>query len=111
MDQSILAGLGNIYANEVLFQAGIRPSRRAQRLSRSGIQRIAEAIPRILAEAILAGGTSFSDYRDGEDRKGDFQRRLRVYAREGEGCSRCGVIIKRIVIGNRSGFYCPGCQP
>jgi formamidopyrimidine-DNA glycosylase len=109
-DQRVLAGLGNIYANEILFHAGIRPTKRAWKVGRSGMKRIAEAIPRVLQEAILRRGTSFSDYRDGEDRKGGFQDHLLVYGREGEECRVCGSRIKQISIGNRSGFYCPRCQ-
>ena len=109
-DQRILVGLGNIYANEVLFYAGIRPTRRAWRVGRPGIKRIAEAIPRVLREAILWRGTSFSDYRDGEDQKGEFQDHLLVYGREGKGCRVCGGKIKSVPIGNRSSFYCPSCQ-
>lgn len=109
-DQRILVGLGNIYVNEVLFHARVRPTRRAWRVGRLGIRRIAEAIPRILQEAISWRGTSFSDYRDGEDRKGEFQEHLAVYGREGKECRACKARIKLVPVGNRSAFYCPSCQ-
>jgi len=109
-DQRVVVGLGNIYANEVLFRAGIRPTRRAWKIGRPGIQRIAEAIPQLLEEAIRSRGTSFSDYRDGEDRKGEFQDHLLVYSRTGKGCRVCGGIIKQLQVGNRSSFYCRLCQ-
>ena len=110
MDQTILAGLGNIYANEILHYAGIRPTMRAWRLGRRRAERLAQVTPTLLREAIRWCGTSFSDYRDAEDRRGEFQNRLRVYDREGEPCAECGVKIKRISMGNRSAYYCARCQ-
>lgn len=110
IDQGVLAGLGNIYANEILFRAGIRPTTRAWRLGCRRAEQIAEVTPRVLQEAIRWCGTSFSDYRDAEDRFGEFQNHLRVYDREGEKCRVCSARIRRVVIGNRSAFYCPTCQ-
>lgn len=110
IDQRVVAGLGNIYANEILYHAGVRPTARASGLSRRQVARIAELTPKILAEAIRWCGTSFSDYRDAEDRRGEFQNHLRVYDREGERCAVCGGTIKRVSPGNRSVFYCPTCQ-
>jgi len=110
MDQRVLAGLGNIYTNEILFYAGIRPTARAWRLGPGKVKRIAQLIPKILLEAIQWRGTSFSDYRDGEDRRGEFQNHLRVYDREGEKCTECISMIKKVRWGNRSAFYCPSCQ-
>ncbi len=110
MDQKLVAGLGNIYANEILFRAGIRPTTRGWRIGRKSAMKIAHVTPKLLREAIHWRGTSFSDYRDGEDRRGEFQNRLRVYNREGESCSVCTGEIKRVPVGNRSGFYCPTCQ-
>jgi formamidopyrimidine-DNA glycosylase len=110
LDQKVVAGLGNIYSNELLFYAGIRPTIRAYKLSRERVDEIAAIAPRLLREAIHWGGTSFSDYRDGQDRQGEFQARLSVYGREGERCRRCGHVIKRVALGNRSAFYCPSCQ-
>jgi len=110
IDQSIIAGLGNIYANEILFRAGIRPATRAWKLGRDRTGKIAKLTPRLLREAIRWCGTSFSDYRDAEDRFGEFQNHLRVYDREGEKCRVCASEIKRVSLGNRSAFYCPKCQ-
>lgn len=110
IDQTVVAGLGNIYANEILFRAGIRPTTRARLLGRGRVTRIAEVMPEVLEEAIRRRGTSFSDYRDGEDRPGGFQHHLRVYGRGGRGCLACGRSILRVRLGNRSAFFCPSCQ-
>jgi formamidopyrimidine-DNA glycosylase len=110
LDQQIVAGLGNIYANEILALTGIKPTTRARRLSRKQAAAIAGAIPRLLKDAIRWCGTSFSDYRDADDKSGEFQNHLRVYDRDGEKCRLCPSVIKRVAIGNRSAFYCPKCQ-
>jgi formamidopyrimidine-DNA glycosylase len=110
LDQQIIAGLGNIYANEILAVAGIKPTARAHRLTRRQIRRIAETIPGLLGDAIRWCGTSFSDYRDADDKSGEFQNHLRVYDRAGKPCRSCPSVIKRVAIGNRSAYYCPACQ-
>jgi formamidopyrimidine-DNA glycosylase len=110
LDQQIIAGLGNIYANEILAIAGIKPTARACRLTRKQVFVMAQAIPNLLSEAIRWCGTSFSDYRDADDKSGEFQNHLRVYDRGGEKCRACPGTIKRVAIGNRSAFYCPTCQ-
>ena len=110
LDQQIVAGLGNIYANEILAITGIKPTTRARRLTRGQVQMIAGAIPRLLEDAIRWCGTSFSDYRDADNKSGEFQNHLRVYDRDGEKCRVCPSLIKRVAIGNRSAFYCPTCQ-
>ena len=110
LDQQVVAGLGNIYANEILFRARVRPTIRAWRLTRKQVENIAALAPKVLREAIRWCGTSFSDYRDADDRRGEFQNHLRVYDREGEPCRVCGGKIKRVSLGNRSAFYCPSCQ-
>ncbi len=110
MDQTVVAGLGNIYANEILFRSGLRPTRRAARINHSYARRIVEVTPVVLEEAIRLRGTSFSDYRDGEDKKGEFQKHLQVYDREGEMCRVCSGKIKKLQVGNRGGFYCGTCQ-
>ena len=110
MDQRRVAGLGNIYVNEILFRAGVRPSRRAGRLSQAECRRMVAATRAVLAEAIRRGGSSISDYRDGLGRQGWFQLRHRVYDRAGEPCRRCGTFIRARVIVGRSSFYCPRCQ-
>jgi formamidopyrimidine-DNA glycosylase len=110
IDQQTVAGLGNIYANEILFYAGVRPTARAYKLGRAKVERIAKLTPKILEQAIRWCGTSFSDYRDADDRYGEFQNHLRVYDRESEKCRACDGTIKRVPMGNRSAFYCPACQ-
>jgi formamidopyrimidine-DNA glycosylase len=110
LDQQIIAGLGNIYANEILSLSGIKPTTRAHRLTRRQAQGIAAAIPNLLVDAIRWCGTSFSDYRDADDKSGEFQNHLRVYDRDGQECRVCPSVIKRVTIGNRSAFYCPMCQ-
>jgi len=110
MDQRIVAGLGNIYVNEILFAAGVRPGRRTSRLSRPEAARIVAATAEVLGEAIAARGSSIADYRDERGEPGAFQDRFRVYEREGRACGRCGAVIRRRVIVGRSSFYCPRCQ-
>ena len=110
LDQRIIAGLGNIYANEILARVGIKPLARASRLTRRQVHAIAQALPNVLQQAIRWCGTSFSDYRDADDQRGEFQSHLRVYDREGKKCRGCSSMIKRVAIGNRSAFYCPSCQ-
>ena len=110
LDQRIIGGLGNIYANEILASVGIKPTARACRLTRKQVYAIAQAIPDLLQQAIRWCGTSFSDYRNADDERGEFQTYLRVYDREGEECRACAAIIKRVAVGNRSAFYCPSCQ-
>jgi len=110
MDQRIVAGLGNIYANEILFAAGIRPGRCTSRLSRVEAARIVRATGAVLGEALASRGSSISDYRDERGEPGAFQDRFRVYERAGQACVRCGSVIRRRVIVGRSSFFCPRCQ-
>ena len=110
LDQQVIAGIGNIYANEILARVGVRPTTRACKLKRGKVDEIAAMIPEVLTEAIRWCGTSFSDYRDADDKFGEFQNYLRVYDRGGEKCRHCPSPIKRVPIGNRSAFYCPSCQ-
>ena len=110
LDQRIIGGVGNIYANEILASVGIKPTIRACRLTRKQVYAIAQGVPLLLQQAIRWCGTSFSDYRTADDERGAFQSHLRVYDREGQKCRACGCIIKRVAIGNRSAFYCPSCQ-
>jgi formamidopyrimidine-DNA glycosylase len=110
LDQEIVAGLGNIYVNEILFRAGIRPTRRAWRIASREIAGISAATRAVLRAAIRWRGTSIADYRDGEDRVGEFQHRLKVYDKSGRPCPSCGRPIKRVVLSGRSAFYCPSCQ-
>lgn len=110
LDQRLVAGVGNIYANEILHRAGVRPTRRGHRLTRAEARRIALETPRVLAEAVERRGTSFSDYFDIDGIPGSFQERLWVFDRLAEPCRRCGEVIRRVVHGGRSSFFCRACQ-
>lgn len=110
MDQAFIAGLGNIYASEILFRAAVRPTRRARTLRRREVEAIRDATGTVLADAIRAGGSSISDYRDGDGKPGYFQLQAAVYDREGKECRRCGALVRTRVLSGRSTFYCPGCQ-
>ena len=110
LDQQVVSGLGNIYVNEVLFRIGVRPTRRGHRLSRASSVELVREIRSLLREAIRWRGSSVSDYRDGNDRRGGFQWRLQVYDRKGAPCYGCATPVKRIGLGNRGVFYCPRCQ-
>src|SRR5262245_23493691 len=110
MDQREIAGLGNIYVNEILFRAGVRPRRRAGRLTRNECARLVTATRAVLGGAIASGGSSISNYRDGFERFGSYQFEHQVYDRAGEPCHRCGTTIRASVITGRSSFYCPRCQ-
>ena len=110
LDQHVVAGIGNIYANEILFRVRIRPTRRSRSLSRAAVDVLAATTAKVLREAIRWCGTSFSDYRDADDKYGEFQNHLRVYNREAKRCRKCPSSIKRVAPGNRSAFYCPSCQ-
>ena len=110
LNQSLLSGIGNIYADESLFSAGVRPRRRAASLTRAELLRLYDAIQQVLAEAIRAGGSSISDYVDAGGGRGFFQLQHRVYQRTGQPCLVCGAGIKRVVIAGRSSHYCPSCQ-
>jgi formamidopyrimidine-DNA glycosylase len=110
MDQRALGGVGNIYANEALFHAGIRPRRRAAGLRGAELERLATAMAAVLADAVELGGSSISDYRDANGRPGSFQMRHAVYDRAGAPCIACATPIKRVVVGGRSTFYCRRCQ-
>jgi formamidopyrimidine-DNA glycosylase len=110
MDQRAIGGIGNIYASEMLYRAGIRPRRRAGTLTRRELEALTVAMQAVLNEALQLGGSSISDFRDGTGRPGHFQLRLAVYQREGQPCLRCASAIKRLVLSGRSSFYCPRCQ-
>ena len=110
LDQRRVAGIGNIYAVEALYRAGVRPTRRAKTLTRRETAALRDTLRAVLQESIDARGTTISDYRDASGERGEFDQRLRVYDREGLPCRECGSIIKRVVLSNRSAFYCPQCQ-
>jgi formamidopyrimidine-DNA glycosylase len=110
LNQKLLSGVGNIYADESLFRAGIRPRRRAASLTREELRRLYLAVQEVLKEAIALGGSSISDYVDADGEEGFFQLQHRVYGREDEPCLVCKTAIKRVVIAGRSSHYCPKCQ-
>jgi len=110
LNQTLLAGVGNIYADESLFEAGIRPRRRANRVTRAELNRLRLALHTILTRAIQLGGSSVSDYVDAEGEQGFFQFEHCVYQREGKPCCRCRTPIRRVVIAGRGTHYCPICQ-
>lgn len=110
LDQSVLSGAGNIYADECLFLAGVKPNRSANRLTLPQTRRILEELRRVLERSIETGGSSISDYVTPDGQDGGYQDERRVYARTDEPCLVCGAAIKRIVIGQRSTHYCPYCQ-
>ena len=110
LNQKILSGVGNIYADEALFRAGIRPRRRANTVTRDQLSKLYKALREVLQEAIKAGGSSVSDYVDADGEEGFFQLQHRVYMRTGEPCYNCKRPIKRVVIGGRSSHYCAACQ-
>jgi formamidopyrimidine-DNA glycosylase len=110
LDQAFLAGVGNLYADEALWEARVHPLRAADSLSSREIARLALAIQHVLMLGIERRGTSFSTYRDADDSRGENQDHLSVYGREGQPCPRCGTRIRRIVIGMRSAYFCPHCQ-
>jgi formamidopyrimidine-DNA glycosylase len=110
LDQGVLAGVGNIYADEALFMSGIRPTRGARRVSRKEYLLLADNVQRVLLRSIETGGSSISDFIAPDGKDGQFQNERKVYAREGEACGVCSSAILRIVIGQRSSHYCPTCQ-
>lgn len=110
MDQNAVAGIGNIYMSEILFEAKILPTRLVGKINPKEQKDIFDSIKKVLGKAIKLRGTSDSDYRDTAGAPGSFQKVLRVYRRVGKKCRKCGTIIKRIKMGQRSAFYCPVCQ-
>jgi len=110
MNQNLVAGLGNIYADEALFEARIHPLSQPGRVSRGKAHQLYKAVRKVLQRAVRLGGTTFSDYLDVEGRPGAFLAKLRVYQHTGQPCRRCGEAIRRLVIGGRSSHFCPRCQ-
>lgn len=110
LDQSKIAGLGNIYCDEALYRAQIHPLRPGKSLSETEIRNLYTAIIAVLEEAIACHGTTIRDYRTGSGDPGNFQNKLRVYHRTGQPCFVCGALIERIKVGGRSSHYCPNCQ-
>ena len=110
LNQKLLRGVGNIYADEALFRAGIRPRRRAASITREQLRKLHAAVQEVLREAIALGGSSISDYVDADGEEGFFQLEHRAYGREGQPCLVCGKPIQRIVLAGRSSHYCSNCQ-
>lgn len=110
LNQSVFAGIGNIYADEILFEARLHPRTEVSRLGRRRLERLRAAMTKILNEAIVFKGTTVRDFRDSYGVEGSFQNRLRVYGREGEPCPRCGSSLKRIRLSGRSTHFCGRCQ-
>ncbi len=110
LNQAFVRGVGNIYADEALFRAGIQPQTIASRLRKDRARRLYDAMVAVLTEAIAAGGSSISDYVDAEGRKGFFQFSHRVYQRTGEPCVTCGTAVRRVIVAQRSSHFCPKCQ-
>jgi formamidopyrimidine-DNA glycosylase len=110
LDQAVVAGSGNIYTDEALSLARVRPTRPAERVSQEECGRIASALRRIMRRSIATGGSSISDFVGPDGKDGHYQDERRVYARTGEPCLSCGAPIRRVVLGQRSAHYCPRCQ-
>ncbi|HET8849576.1 MAG TPA: bifunctional DNA-formamidopyrimidine glycosylase/DNA-(apurinic or apyrimidinic site) lyase [Marinobacter sp.] len=110
MDNHVVVGVGNIYANEALFKAGIHPRRKAGRISLDRYLKLADAIREILTAAILMGGTTLRDFVNSDGKPGYFAQSLLVYGRGGQSCQMCGTALKEIRMNNRASVYCPACQ-
>jgi formamidopyrimidine-DNA glycosylase len=110
LNQRFVRGIGNIYADEALFRAGIHPQALAGRIRKKRARKLYDAIHSVLTEAIAAGGSSISDYVDAEGRKGFFQTNHRVYQRTGEACVSCGAPVRRLLVAQRSSHFCAKCQ-
>ncbi len=110
MNSQVVVGVGNIYASESLFRAGIRPRRAAGRVSREELARLATAIKDVLKDAIRAGGTTLRDYVNAAGNSGYFRQKLYVYEREGQPCRQCHTAIRQLTQGGRSTYFCPSCQ-
>lgn len=110
MDNAVVVGVGNIYANESLFQAALLPNRPAKSLNLQDCENLVVAIKQILQRAIETGGSTLRDFVDSNGKSGYFQQEYKVYGRAGESCLKCGAIIEKSVLGQRGTFYCPNCQ-
>jgi formamidopyrimidine-DNA glycosylase len=111
LDQSVLRGVGNIYADESLWRARIHPARLGIRLSAKEAETLRKALQDVLKNAIVMRGSSISDFLDADGEPGEYQRRHRAYGREGERCYRCRALIRRMIVAGRSSYFCPKCQP
>ncbi|MEX1997293.1 MAG: bifunctional DNA-formamidopyrimidine glycosylase/DNA-(apurinic or apyrimidinic site) lyase [Candidatus Andersenbacteria bacterium] len=111
LNQAVIAGLGNIYVDEVCFYAKVRPQRRAHRLTHAELKQLYRGCNHIIQQAIKHRGTTFSDYRDTQGRRGNYWRRLKVYGRAGKPCRRCATALQKTMVAGRGTTYCPQCQP
>ena len=111
LNQSVLRGIGNIYADESLWRARIHPMRRGTELNKKQAQVLRRVLQDVLRKAILARGSSISDFLDAEGQPGEYQRHHRAYGREGKRCYRCRTAIQRVIVAGRSSYFCPKCQP
>jgi formamidopyrimidine-DNA glycosylase len=110
MNSNVVVGVGNIYASEALFRAGISPRRAARRLTRAQTRSLTQAIKEVLTQAVEIGGTTLRDYVNADGIPGYFRQKLFVYERDGEACRVCKAAVKQFVQGQRSTYWCPGCQ-
>jgi len=111
LDQSVLRGVGNIYADESLWRAKIHPARLGAQLSKEQAKTLRRVLQKILQKAIVMRGSSISDFIDAEGEPGEYQRHHRVYGREGKACYRCQTLVRRAIVAGRSSYFCPKCQP
>lgn len=111
LDQSVLRGVGNIYADESLWRAKIHPAKLGANLSKNQLNELRRALQKILEKAIVMRGSSIADFTDAEGEPGEYQQHHRAYGREGKKCYRCGTLIRRAIVAGRSSFFCPKCQP
>ena len=109
MNSHIVVGVGNIYASEALFQAGIRPGRAARRISKPRLGTLVDAVQQTLSQAIEADGTTLQDFTQADGKPGYFRHELQVYGNHGP-CPHCGHAIKQVTLGQRASYYCPQCQ-
>lgn len=110
LNQALIAGIGNIYADEICFHSGIKPSTKLDKISGDKLEAIFSNCQKVIAKAIRERGTSFSDYRDGKGEKGNFLNYLEVYGRQGKNCLKCQSVIQKTKVGGRGTHYCPKCQ-
>jgi len=110
LDQSVIRGVGNIYADESLWKAGLHPAQLGSRLAKNELANLYRALQQILKKAIALHGSSISDFLDAEGMPGEYQRHHRVYGREGKRCARCRASIRRVIVAGRSSYFCPACQ-
>ena len=112
MDQKFVSGIGNIYANEILFCSGVKPIKKVDNLSNTEINKIIKFTKKIISKAIILGGSTIKDFSSSSGKKGSFQQHFSVYGKKDENCSKlkCKGVIKKIVIANRASFFCSKCQ-